>query len=171
MPLMCTGSVMWVCIYSMCVCVRVWGNKGAGSETLVNWTIIWRPGEDSQQPLTVCLPERPTRLFLLHLQGRAGKGRVYLSVCTSRCNHVHNAVFMGKWHFVGRAKTKSPGPSFFFFFFKECFDSKGALKWINQFFQFSSRTGDVFPLFSRRSPLSCDESHALPVFPEMMAST
>lgn len=75
-------------------------SKGAGSETLVNQTIIWRPSEDSQQPLTVCLPERPTLLFLLHLQGPAGKGRVYLSgsVCTNvcRCNHVCNLVFTGK---------------------------------------------------------------------------
>lgn len=68
-----------VSVYGQYACVC--SNKGAGSETLVNQTIIWRPSEDSQQPLTVCLPERPALLFLLHLQGPAGKGRVYLSGC------------------------------------------------------------------------------------------
>lgn len=72
--------------------------KGAGSETLVNPTVIWRPGEDSQQPCTICLPEKPTLLFLLHLQGRAGNGCVSVSLCVRvcRCNHEHNAVFMQK---------------------------------------------------------------------------
>lgn len=46
--------------------------------TLVNRTVIWRPSDDSQQPLTVCLPERPT-----HLQGPAGMGvHVFCSACT-----------------------------------------------------------------------------------------
>lgn len=63
-------------------------SKGAGSETRVNQTVIWRPSEDSQQPLTVCLPERPALLFLLHLQGRAGKGRANLSGCVCMCVNV-----------------------------------------------------------------------------------
>lgn len=57
-------------MHAVCVC----SSKGVGLETLVNRTIIWRPSEDSQQPLTVCLPERPTLVFLLHLHGPAGKG-------------------------------------------------------------------------------------------------
>lgn len=75
--LMCTGACAYVrlCMWcrrmhAVCVC----SSKGAGSETLVNRTIIWRPHEDSQQPLSVCLPERPTLLLLLLLHGPAGKG-------------------------------------------------------------------------------------------------
>lgn len=65
---------MLMCVYACDVSVCVCSSKGAGSETLVNGTIIWRPREDSQQPLSVCLPERPTLLFLLLLHGPAGKG-------------------------------------------------------------------------------------------------
>lgn len=119
-----------VCLYSafnvhrhMCLCVPMWcgrmhavcvcSTKGAGSETLVNRTIIWRPSQDSQQPLTVCLPERPTLLFLLHLHGPAAKGCKYPSRCVCvnvfvcGCNHVCNALFIWKQHFVEQAKKLS----------------------------------------------------------------
>ena len=82
---MCTGHV-YMCAYACDVGVYLqYSSEGAGSQTLVNQTIIWRPGEDSQQPLTVCLPERPTRLFLLHLQGSAGKKGVCVCVCVCVC--------------------------------------------------------------------------------------